>query len=360
MTAEPAAAARPSMRRRLGTPWLVVRRLLAVPVVLFFLSGIVFLAMRLLPGSPATSLAAGGASGDTTAAQITQNQARINEALGLDQSLLHQYGDFLHDLVTLNLGRSFFGGGTVTSLLGDSLPATIELTVAAMAIAVVLGLVTGVVAALRKDTWIDTSIRTVGTIGFSLPWFALGVLAVVVFGVWLGWLPVIGRLPNQLDYQPLTNFVLLDAILQDRPELVWPWIEHLILPATTLALSMAGFVTRIVRASVLEVLGDDFIRTARMKGLSAGQILRRHVLRNSSLPIVTVLGLQFGSLLGGSVITETVFSYPGVGNQLIKAILQRDYPVVQGAALAIALLFVLVNVAVDLLYLVLDPRLRKA
>jgi peptide/nickel transport system permease protein len=123
---------------------------------------------------------------------------------------------------------------------------------------------------------------------------------------------------------------------------------------------MAGFITRIVRASVLEVLGDDFIRTARMKGLSAGQILRRHVLRNSSLPIVTVLGLQFGSLLGGSVITETVFSYPGVGNQLVKAILQRDYPVVQGTALAIALLFVLVNVVVDLLYLVLDPRLRKA
>jgi peptide/nickel transport system permease protein len=278
----------------------------------------------------------------------------------MDQSLPDQYGGYLDDLVHLDLGNSFYGGNSITGLLGSALPATIELTVAAMLIAVLLGLGTGVLAALRKDTWVDTLTRTVGTVSFSLPWFAFGVLAIVVFGVWLRWLPVLGRMPAQLDYHPLTNFVLLDAILQNRPELIWPWLQHLILPATTLALSMAGFITRIVRASVLEVLGDDFVRTARMKGLSGGQILRRHVLRNSSLPIVTVLGLQFGSLLGGSVITEQVFSYPGVGNMLVNGILQRDYPVVQGAALAIALLFTQVNVAVDLLYLVLDPRLRKA
>ncbi len=263
-------------------------------------------------------------------------------------------------MATLDLGRSFYGGNDITKLLGEALPATIELTIAAMLIAVLIGMVTGVVAALRKDTWIDTTTRAIGTVSFSLPWFALGVLSIVIFGVWLRWLPVIGRIPNALDYHPFTNFVLLDAILQDRPELIWPWIKHLILPATTLALSMAGFITRIVRASVLEVLSDDFVRTARMKGLSGGAILRRHVLRNSSLPIVTVLGLQFGSLLGGSVITETVFSYPGVGNLLINGIMQRDYPIVQGAALAIALLFTLVNVVVDLLYLALDPRLRKA
>jgi peptide/nickel transport system permease protein len=345
---------------RLGTPWLVARRLLAVPIVLFFLASLVFIAMRMLPGSPATALAVGGGSGQATAAEVRENEARINEALGLDKSLPEQYGGFLDDLVHLDLGSSFYGGNSITGLLGSALPATIELTVAAMLIAVLLGLGTGVLAALRKDTWVDTLTRTVGTVSFSLPWFAFGVLAIVVFGVWLRWLPVLGRMPAQLDYHPLTNFVLLDAILQNRPELIWPWLQHLILPATTLALSMAGFITRIVRASVLEVLGDDFVRTARMKGLSGGQILRRHVLRNSSLPIVTVLGLQFGSLLGGSVITEQVFSYPGVGNMLVNGILQRDYPVVQGAALAIALLFTLVNVAVDLLYLVLDPRLRKA
>jgi peptide/nickel transport system permease protein len=339
-------------------PGQVVRRLVAVPVVLLGLSTLVFLAMRLLPGSPATSLAVGGAQ-DASAAEVADNEARINAALGLDRSLPSQYLGYLDDLVHLRLGSSFFGGNSIIGLLGGALPATIELTIAAMTIAVILGMISGLIAALRKDTWVDTSARAVATVSFSLPWFALGVIGIVVFGVWLRWLPVLGRLPNQLDYRPTTNFILLDAILQNRPELVWPWFAHLILPATTLALSMAGYITRIVRASVLEVLGDDFVRTARMKGLSSSTILRRHVLRNAGLPIVTVLGLQFGSLLGGSVITETVFSYPGVGSLLVHGVLQRDYPVVQGAALAIALLFTLVNVAVDLFYLVLDPRLRE-
>jgi peptide/nickel transport system permease protein len=336
---------------------LVVRRLAVIPVVLFALASLVFLAMRLLPGSPATALAAGG--GDLSAAELSANQERVSKALGLDQPLLTQYGTFLNDIVHLRLGTSFYGSNSVLGLLGDALPATIELTLAAMTIAILLGVVSGVVAALRQGSWIDSSTRAVATVSFSLPWFALGVLGIVVFGVWLRWLPVLGRLPSSLDYNPTTNFVLLDAILQNRPELVWPWIEHLILPAVTLALSMAGFITRIVRASVLEVLGDDFVRTARMKGLSESAVVRHHVLRNSWLPIVTVLGLQFGSLLGGSVITETVFSYAGVGHLLVQGVLQRDYPVVQGAALAIALLFTLVNHAVDLLYTVLDPRLRK-
>lgn len=340
-----------------GTALLVVRRLAVIPVVLFALASLVFLAIRLLPGSPATSLSAG--RGDMSAVEVSANEERVTKALGLDQSLLTQYGHFLDDLVHLRLGTSFFGSNSVLGLLGDALPATIELTLAAMTIAVVLGVVTGVIAALRKGSWADTSTRVVATVSFSLPWFALGVLGIVVFGVWLRWLPVLGRLPSSLDYHPTTNFVLLDAILQDRPELVWPWIQHLILPAVTLALSMAGFITRIVRASVLEVLDDDFVRTARMKGLGEGVVVRRHVLRNAWLPIVTVLGLQFGSLLGGSVITETVFSYAGVGRLLVQGVLQRDYPVVQGAALAIALLFTLVNHAVDLLYTVLDPRIRK-
>ncbi|KPI08161.1 ABC-type transporter, integral membrane subunit [Actinobacteria bacterium OK074] len=338
-------------------PSLVARRLLAVPVVLFALASLVFLAIRLLPGSPATSLAGGGSN--LSAADVAANEARASRELGLDKPLLTQYFSFLNDLVHLRLGTSFFGSNSVLGLLGDALPATVELTLAAMSIAVLLGVVTGVVAALRRGSWADTSIRTVATVSFSLPWFALGVLGIVVFGVWLRWLPVLGRLPSSLDYHPTTNFVLLDAILQDRPDLVWPWLQHLILPAVTLALSMAGYVTRIVRASVLEVLGDDFVRTARMKGLRESAVIRRHVLRNAWLPIVTVLGLQFGSLLGGSVITETVFSYAGVGRLLVQAVLQRDYPVVQGAALAIALLFTLVNHAVDLLCTVLDPRLRR-
>jgi len=344
--------------RGAGLPALVLRRVLAVPVVLLALATCVFVAMRLIPGAPAAALAANGSNGLTTD-QIAQNEQRIAEALGLDRPWYAQYLDYLGDLARLDLGTSFFGGNSVVGLLAAALPATIELTVAAMLVAVLIGGVTGLVAAVRKDTWIDTAVRAVGTVSFSLPWFALGVLGIVVFGVQLGWLPVLGRLPSSLDYVPTTNLVLLDAILQDRPELVGPWLAHLVLPATTLALSMAGYITRIVRASVLEVLGDDFVRTARMKGLSEGRILRRHVLRNSALPIVTVLGLQFGSLLGGAVITEAVFSYPGVGGLLVSGVNQLDYPVVQGAALAIAVLFTLVNLAVDLGYLLLDPRLRK-
>lgn len=336
-----------------------VRRVLAVFPVLFVLASIVFLAMRWIPGSPATSIAAAGNS-QATSQEITVSEARINAALGLDQSLWSQYTDFLGDVVRLDLGTSFFGANSVLGLIGESLPATIELTIAAMLMAIVIGMVTGTLAAWRKDTWLDSVIRAGATVSFSLPWFALGILSVVVFGVVLGWLPIIGRMPASLGYAPTSGIVLLDAILQARPELIWPWIQHLILPATTLALAMAGFITRIVRAAMLEVLSDDFVRTARMKGLGPVTIMRRHVLRNASLPIVTVLGLQFGALLGGSLITETVFSYPGIGSLLVSAVHQRDYPIVQAAALAVAFLYVMVNVAVDLLYLVLDPRLRKA
>jgi peptide/nickel transport system permease protein len=349
----------PALLRIPALPRLVLKRLLMVPVVLWGLASLVFVALRLLPGSPVTSLAGGGVVG-LSAAQLTKNADEIRSALGLDESLPRQYLSYLNDLLHLNLGESFFGGTKVLKLIGNAIPATVELTVTAMLIAVVLGLVGGLLAALRKGSWLDSSTRVAATVSFSLPWFALGVLGIVVFGVWLQWLPVLGRLPSQLDYRPTTNFVLLDAFLQNRPDLIWPWIQHLILPATTLALSMAGYITRIVRASVLEVLDDDFVRTARMKGVAEGAIVRRHVLRNAGLPIITVLGLQFGSLLGGSVITETVFSYPGVGVLLVHGVLQRDYPVVQGAALAIAALFTLVNVAVDLIYLVLDPRLRES
>jgi peptide/nickel transport system permease protein len=335
-----------------------IRRLLTVVPVLFVVVTIVFLVMRWLPGSPASTLAAAGA-GNASAAQITASAAQIQAALGLNHPILPQYGRFLWQLVHLNLGTSFFGDNSVLGLLGTALPATIELAVAAMLLAVLFGVITGILAAWRKDSPLDVAIRSCATVSFSLPWFALGVLGIMIFGVELKLLPTIGRLPASLNYTPTTGFVLIDAILQDRPGLIWPWLQHLILPATTLALSIAGYITRTVRAAVLEARGDDFVRTARMKGLTERAIIFRHILRNASLPVVTVLGLQFGSLLGGALITEVVFSYPGVGDLLVNAVLERDYPVVQGAALAVAALYTLVNAGVDLLYLVLDPRLRK-
>jgi peptide/nickel transport system permease protein len=338
--------------------WLVIRRLAAVPVALLVLSTIVFAAVRLAPGSPVHAVAAAGASGQSTA-EITGNATRLESTLGLDEPLAEQYLGFLGDLIRLDLGTSIHGGTAVATLIGQALPATIELAVAAMLIATLIGVAAGILAAQHRGTWIDTVSRVAGTIGYALPWFAPGVLALVVFGVWLGWLPVIGRLPNDLGYRPSTGFVLFDAVLQNRLDLIGPWTDHLILPAVTLALSLTGYIIRVVRASILDVLGEDFVRTARMKGLGPGAVLRRHVVRGASVPVVTVLGLHFGTLLGGSVVTESVFSYPGVGNLLVNGILRRDYPVVQAASLAIALLFVLVNVVVDLLCLVLDPRLRK-
>ncbi|MCU1527010.1 MAG: binding-protein-dependent transport system inner rane component [Frondihabitans sp.] len=348
---------RTARSRSLGM--VVARRLLLVPVVLLAVITVVFFAMRLIPGSPATTLGVAGAQG-LSSKEIQDNIAHLNATLGLNRPLWLQYVSYLSAVGHLDLGYSFFGNNTVLALLKNTLPATIELVVTAMIIAVVLGVVTGVIAATRRGSKIDSLILSLATVSFSLPWFALGVLGIIVFGVQLHLLPVLGRLPNTLNYQPTTNFVLLDAILQNRPDLIGPWLIHLILPAVTLAISMAGFITRMVRASVLEVLGDDFIRTARMKGLGERRIMTGHVFRNSSLPVVTVLGLQFGSLLGGSVITETVFSYPGVGNLLVNAVNQKDYLLVQGAVLAVATLFILTNLVVDILVLVLDPRLRKA
>ena len=334
------------------------RALLVVPIVAWIIATLVFISLRVIPGDPTTSLAAGSGTGGGEAFEETRQ--RIRAELALDESTWDQYVAYLKGIIHLDLGHSFFGGADVVSLLRDSVPVTLELTIAAMLIATFLGVGTGIVAAMRRDSWLDSSIRGVSTLGFSLPWFALGVISIAIFGVWLQWLPTLGRLPNSLSYEPITNFVLIDSVLQDRTDLIWPWIQHLILPATTLALTLAGFVTRMVRAAVLDVLSEDHVRTARMKGLSERLVVQRHVLRNASLPIVTVLGLQFGTLLGGAVITETVFSYPGVGSLLVQAINQRDYVVVQGAALAIAFMFTLVTVLVDLMYLSLDPRLRRA
>ncbi|MDC3727513.1 ABC transporter permease [Rhodococcus rhodochrous] len=362
LTAPPALPAEkatcPSRRDRSGVGIAVLKRIALVPPMLLAITTFVFLAMRLIPGSPASSLATNGTQGLTTA-EIEANTALINEQLGLDRPLWQQYVDFLRSFVTFDLGSSYYGGNDVANLLWTALPATLELAVAAMFLAVLIGVTGGIVAALTKDTWIDTGIRALSTLTFALPWFALGVASIYLFGVVLGWLPVLGRMPSSLDYTPTTNFVLLDAILQNRPDLVMPWTKHLVLPATTLAISMAGFFTRMARTAVLDVRGEDFIRTARMKGASESRIVFRHLLPNASLPIVTALGIQFGSLIGGAVITESVFSYPGIGNLLVSSVIQRDYLVVQGAVLAIATVFILVNLVVDLIQIAIDPRLRK-
>jgi len=218
----------------------------------------------------------------------------------------------------------------------------------------------GAIAARTRGRWPDSAIRFFSTLTFSLPWFALGVLAIILFGVVLDWLPIFGRFSAGTVYEPTTGFVLVDAFVQWDFSLVVPWLEHLALPALTLGLTMTGFLTRITRAAILETMAEPYVRTARMVGLNDREILVHHVMRNASIPILTVAGLQFGALLGGAVITEVVFAYPGVGSLLVTAILQRDYFVAQGAALAVGLMFTVVSGLVDVGALALDPRLRHA
>lgn len=330
-------------RRALG-------RLAALPVVVWAVATIVFIVLRIVPGSAVDLLAA-------QAGSVEQRQ-QIIEALGLNQPLWQQYLIFLGGAVRLDPGVSFFSGRSVNSLLADTLPVTVELALASVLVMIAVGLSTGMLAAAKRDTWVDAAARFASTVFFSMPWFWLGILLILVFGVRLAVLPTFGRLPASVSYQPTTNFILLDAVLQGRGDLVWPWLQHLLLPAVTVGLTTAGFVTRITRASFVETMTEDFVRTARMKGMTSWRVFRRHVFRNAALPIVTVVGLQFGALLGGAVISEVVFSYPGVGRLLVNAIFQRDYPVVQGAALVVAFLYVVVNTATDISYSYLDPRLR--
>lgn len=329
----------------------IVRRLAFLPLTLLTVATLVFVALRALPGSSIDMVA----SAFSSAGLREQLVAR----LGLDEPLWRQYLIYLGDLVQGDLGRSFLTGKDVSTMVGETLPVTVELSIAALMVMVVFGLGTGLAAGARPGSWLDRILRFTAMTLFSLPWFWLGILLIVIFALWLGWLPAFGRLPARVDYDPVTNFVLIDALLQGRPDLIVPWLSHLVLPALTVGLTTAGMLMRLTRASVIEVERMDFIRTARMKGLPARRIFFRHVLRNAGLGILTIIGLQFGAMLGGSVVAEVVFGYPGIGRMMVDAVLNRDYAVAQGAALVIAALFVLVNLATDLAYRWADPRLRR-
>lgn len=331
----------------------ILRRLLMVPVVGAVVMVAVFAVAHLLPGDPVDQIT-------SSINGITPEEIEaIRSQLGLDVPLATQLRDYVVGIFQGDLGDSFFSGRSVASLIGGALPATIELAVTAALLTAVIGIVTGAIAARAHGTWIDNLIRTGSTIGFSLPWFVVALAAIIIFGVQLGWLPILGRMPNSVGYEPTTGFVLVDAILQNRPEIVWPWIQHLTLPAVTLAVTSAGFLTRVTRAAFLDAQSQPYTRTARMKGLTENAISVSHVMRNASVPVLTVLGLMFGGLLGGAVVTETVFAYPGVGSLLVEAVNRRDYFLLQGTALVIGLIFTLVNAIVDLVMLSIDPRLRR-
>jgi len=328
----------------------IARRLLLLVPIMVGLSILVFLWIRALPAGPAESLLGERATPETI--------QQIEEQYGLDEPIHIQYWEYLKTVASGDLGTTIRSRRAVTSEIRERFPATIELTIAALLFAVSVGIPLGFVAAKRYGTWVDHSSLVLSLIGISIPVFFLAILLKYVFAVELGWLPTVGRIDVTIDLEHPTGFYTLDALLAGDLAAFWDVIKHLILPAIALGSIPLAIIARITRASVLDVQNEDYVRTARAKGLPPRVVDRRHIFRNALLPITTIIGLQAGLLLSGAVLTETVFAWPGMGSWLVEAIRQRDYPVLQGGILFVSLVFVLVNLAVDVSYALINPRIR--
>ncbi|KEF35302.1 MULTISPECIES: ABC transporter permease [Deinococcus] len=339
----------------------VIRRLLRTLLVMLGISVVVFAFVRAIPGDPATALLGERATPEAAAA--------LREQLGLNKPwfinfgnptnpLDAQYPRYVGQLLRGDLGSGLKSNIPVREELASRFPATAELSVAALLFALVVGLPAGIVAALRRNSFWDNAATTVSLVGVSMPVFWLGLLLSYFFAVQLGWLPPSARLGNEYSIEPITGFYVLDALLRGQPAAAWDAVRHLILPAVALGSIPLAIIARITRSSLLEVLGQDYVRTARAKGLAPRHVTIKHALRNALLPVVTVVGLQAGALLGGAVLTETIFSWPGLGSWVYEAISQRDYPVIQGGVIFAALVVSVVNLLVDLSYAALDPRIQ--
>ena len=329
-----------------------IRRLLLLVPILIGLSILVFVWIRALPGSPAESLL--GERADA------QSIAQIRRQLGLDKPLYVQYWRYMETLTHGDLGTSIASRRAVTDEIKERFPATVELSFAAGIFALIVGIPLGFFAAKRYGGWFDNSSLVVSLIGVSIPVFFLGIILKWIFAVKLGWLPSIGRQDVLIDAKHPTNFYVLDGIITGNWNAAWDALKHLILPAIALGSIPLALIARITRSSVLDVQNEDYVRTARAKGLPTRTVDSRHIFRNAMLPISTVIGLQVGLLLSGAILTETVFDIPGIGSWLRNSITNRDYPVIQGGVLFVAVIVVFVNLIVDLSYGLLNPRIRLA
>ncbi|MFD3524609.1 ABC transporter permease [Streptomyces sp. NPDC058653] len=329
---------------------LVARRLLQLIPTLLGLSVLLFLWLNRLPGGPASAILGERA----TEAEV----ARINRALGLDEPVWVQYGRFIKRILQLDLGTSTQTGRPVWEEFTLRFPATVELSVAAMALAIVVGVPLGYFAARRRGSWLDVTAVSGSLLGICIPVFFLALLLKGLFAVNLGIFPSYGRLSTGIDATKVTGFAVLDGLLTGEFDASWDAIMHLVLPAVALASIPLAVIVRMTRASVLEVLGEDYVRTAESKGLDKRVVRARHVLRNALLPVITAVGLLTGSLLSGAVLTESVFTFGGIGSFIRTSIDARDYPVLVGFILFIALVYVLINLLVDVAYSLIDPRVR--
>ncbi|MCR8959210.1 ABC transporter permease [Variovorax sp. CCNWLW225] len=308
----------------------LARRILSTVPVLVIVALIVFLMLRLAPGDPAAAIV--GDSG------TSENIAKVREQLGLNESLPVQFVRWSGRLLQGNLGESYFMKKTVVELIGQRIEPTVSLAAVTLVVTILVAVPLGVVAAWRHGGWLDRMLMGFSVMGFSIPAFVIGYVLIWIFALHLQWLPVQG-------YQRLSQGPL-------------PWIKHLILPSITLSIIYVALIARVTRAAVAEAMTEDYIRTARAKGISEKRVLMRHALANAAIPIVTVIGIGIALLIGGVVVTETVFAIPGLGQLTVDAVLSRDFPLIQGITLFFSVVYVLVNLLIDLSYLVFDPRIR--
>ncbi|MGB3336256.1 MAG: ABC transporter permease subunit [Devosia sp.] len=329
----------------------ILRKLLLIVPTVIGISICAFAFVRLLPGDPILAMA--GEHGVTP-----ERYEILKEAFGYNLPIWQQYLNYLGSVLSGDFGVSL---GTKRPVLGEFMtlfPATVELALCAIILATVVGVPAGVLAAVKRGSWLDQGTMGVALTGYSMPIFWWGLLLIMFFSSYLGWTPVSGRIALNFFLRPITGFMTIDSLLYGN----WPAfvsaLRHLILPTVVLATIPLAVIARQTRSAMLEVLGEDYVRTARAKGLSPKRVVNVHALRNALIPVVTTIGLQVGALMAGAILTETIFSWPGIGKWMIESILKRDYPVVQSGLLLIALIIMAVNLIVDVLYAVINPRIR--
>jgi peptide/nickel transport system permease protein len=332
----------------------ILKRLGLLIPTLFGVVTLVFFMIALAPGDPARVMLGERAS--------AEQLAELREDLGLDKPLIQQYGLYLSRIVRFDLGESIISGQRVIDEIRARFTATIELAIWAMIFATIAGVILGVTSARKRNSWVDYTTMGGALVGVSMPVFWLGLVLIMIFSVWLDLLPTGGRMNIRYYFEPITNFYIIDGIIlwitEGDPKFLTSAIQHLILPTIALGTIPLAIIARTTRSSMLEVLQQDYIKTARSAGIRERRVIYRYALRNALLPVITIIGLQFGLLLSGAILTETVFSWPGIGRWLYVAIGARDYPAVQGGIIFISAFFVLINLAVDILYSVINPKIR--
>lgn len=328
----------------------IERVLYALPIMLG-VAIIVFVFIRMTPGDPVDIMM--GQGGTISAGEIEQ----LRQEFHLDEPITKQLWYFLRDAAQGDLGYSYVKKRPVTELISTRLPATIELAGGALLIALLIAFPIGIISAVRQNSLIDRLSMSAAFVGISMPGFWLGIVLILIFSVWLKWLPVQGRIGSEITLQHITGVYVIDSLLTGNWEALSSALRHLVLPSVTLAAAVAAIVARVLRSSMLEVLRSDFVQLARAKGAPESVVVVKHALRNALIPTVTVVGLQVGVLLGGNMIIETVFGWPGLGRLVVEAIFNRDFPLIQGAVMVYALTFVLANLVVDILYTYLNPKI---